>query len=227
MIRSLLLGFSQLSDPAIRRVVWVSILGAAASFAALLGGVEWALTSTALTRWSWVDSAIDLLGGVLVVGLSWLLFPAVVATLASLFLDKVVRAVERRHYPHLPEPIAGSLVEEIGTALRFLALVVSINMVALPLYLAIPGFNLLIYYTVNGYLLGREYFELVANRRLSREEGAAMRKARPLKPFLAGLIIAFLSTVPLLNLLAPVIASAFMVHVFQSMKGPLRPAGRA
>ncbi|HYG89014.1 MAG TPA: EI24 domain-containing protein [Azospirillum sp.] len=226
MIRALVLGFSQLSDPASRRVVWISVLGAAAAFAALLGGVEWALTSTVLTSWSWVDTAIDLLGGVAVVAVSWLLFPAVVATLASFLLEDVVRAVERRYYPHLPEPVSPSLTEEVGTALRFLAVVVAVNLLALPLYLALPGFNLVVYYTVNGYLLGREYFELVANRRLDRREATVMRKATPLKPFVAGVIIAFLSTVPLLNLLAPVIASAFMVHVFQSMKGPLRPAGR-
>ena len=227
MLRALLLGFGQLSDPASRRVVWISVLGAALAFLALLGGVEWALTSTVLVSWSWVDTAIDVLGGLLVVALSWLLFPAVVATLASLLLERVVRAVESRHYPHLPEPVDTSVAQEVATALRFLAVVVVVNLVALPLYLTVPGINLLVYYTVNGYLLGREYFELVANRRLGRRDAALMRKSRPLKPFLAGIIIAFLSTVPLLNLLAPVIASAFMVHVFQSMTGPLRAAGRA
>jgi uncharacterized protein involved in cysteine biosynthesis len=161
-----------------------------------------------------------------VVALSWLLFPAVVATLASFLLEEVVRAVERRHYPHLPEPLRASTAQEVATALRFFAVVVTVNLVALPLYLALPGINLLVYYTINGYLLGREYFELVANRRVGRRDAALMRKSRPLKPFLAGIIIAFLSTVPLLNLLAPVIASAFMVHVFQSMNGPLRVAGR-
>lgn len=226
MIRSLLLGFSQLSDPASRRVVWISMLGAAGAFAALMLIVGWTLTHTAISSWPWVDTAVELLGGILVLALSWLLFPAVVATLASFLLEDVVRAVERRYYPHLGEPASISLMEEVGTALRFLAVVVAVNLAALPLYLAVPGFNLVIYYTVNGYLLGREYFELVANRRLGRREAASMRKTSPLKPFVAGVIIAFLSTVPLLNLLAPVIASAFMVHVFQSMKAPLRVAGR-
>jgi CysZ protein len=227
MLRALLLGFGQLSDPASRRVVWISVLGALLSFAALLGIVEWALTSTILTSWSWVDTAIDVMGGVLVMALAWLLFPAVVATLASFLLEEVVRAVERRHYPHLGEPLKAGVAQEVATALRFLAVVVAVNLVALPLYLAVPGVNLVLYYTVNGYLLGREYFELVANRRLGRQEAAVLRKSRPLKPFLAGVAIAFLSTVPLLNLFAPVIASAFMVHVFQSMNGPLRAAGRA
>ncbi|WP_448192111.1 EI24 domain-containing protein [Azospirillum sp. sgz301742] len=226
MLRALLLGFSQLSDPGSRRVVWISVAGAVLAFIALFLGVEWALTSTALTSWSWVDWIIRTAGGVLIVGLSWLLFPAVVATLASFLLEEVVRAVERRHYPHLPEPLRASTAEEVTTALRFLAVVVLVNLLALPLYLLLPGINLVVYYTVNGYLLGREYFELVANRRLGRRDAALMRKTRPLKPFLAGVTIAFLSTVPLLNLLAPVIASAFMVHVFQSMNGPLRAAGR-
>ena len=225
MIRALLLGFSQLSDPASRRVVIISLVGAVLSFAALLGLVAWALTHSTITEWGWVDTVLDVLGGLATVGLSWLLFPAVVATLASFLLEDVVRAVERRHYPHLPVPASASLAAELATALRFLVVVVAVNLAALPLYL-VPGFNLLIYYTVNGYLLGREYFELVANRRLGRGEAAALRKTHPLKPFLAGVVIAFLSTLPLVNLLVPVVASAFMVHVFQSMNGPLRRAGR-
>lgn len=227
MLRALLLGFGQLSDPASRRVVWISVVGAALSFAALLGIVEWALTSTVLTSWSWVDTAIDVMGGVLVVALAWLLFPAVAATLAGVLLEDVVRAVERRHYPHLGEPAKARVAEEVATALRFFAVVVVVNLAALPLYLALPGVNLVLYYAVNGYLLGREYFELVANRRLGRGEAALLRKSRPVKPFVAGVAIAVLSTVPILNLFAPVIASAFMVHVFQSMNGPLRAAGRA
>lgn len=227
MLRALLLGFGQLSDPASRRVVWISVTGAVLSFAVLLGGVEWALSGTAPTGWPWLDTAIGVMGGVLVVALAWLLFPAVVATLAGFLLEEVVRAVERRHYPHLPAPLKAGVAQEVTTALRFFAVVVAVNLAALPLYLALPGVNLVLYYAVNGYLLGREYFELVANRRLGRGDAALLRKSRPLKPFLAGVAIAFLSTVPLVNLFAPVVASAFMVHVFQSMNGPLRAAGRA
>ncbi len=225
MIRALLLAFGQLSDPRARRVVWIGVLSAALAYALLAGVVWWALFHTPLTGYGWVDGAIDLLGGLVVLLLAWLLFPATVGMVSSFFLDEVVDRVEARHYPFLPPPRHSGWVTEMGTALRFLALVLAVNIVALPLYLAAPGLNLMVFYTINGYLLGREYFELVANRRMDRREARALRRAHPLKPFSAGVIIAFLSSIPFVNLLVPVLASAFMVHVFQSMTGPLRRAG--
>lgn len=225
MIRALLLAIAQLSDPRSRRVVWIGVLSAAATFALLATGVWWALFHTVLTGYEWVDRVIDLLGGLAVLVLAWLLFPATVGMVSSFFLDEVVEAVERRHYPALPPPRKTGVAQELGTALRFLAVVLLVNIAALPLYFLLPGLNLLIFYTVNGYLLGREYFEMVAIRRLGRKEAVFLRRSRPLKPFSAGVVIAFLSTIPIVNLLVPVIASAFMVHVYHSMAGS-SPTGR-
>lgn len=225
MIRALFLAFGQFSDPRARRVVWIGILSAALAYALLAGVVWWVLFHTPLTGYGWVDGVIDLLGGLAVLLLAWLLFPATVGMVSSFFLDEVVDRVEARHYPFLPPPRRGTLLTEMGTALRFLALVLAVNIVALPLYLAAPGLNLVVFYTLNGYLLGREYFEMVANRRMDRREARALRRAHPLKPFSAGVIIAFLSSIPFVNLLVPVVAGAFMAHVFQSMTGPLRRPG--
>lgn len=219
MFRALLLAIGQLSDPGSRRVVWIGVLSAAAAFALLATGVWWALFHTVLTGYAWVDWVLDLLGGLAVLVLAWLLFPATVGTVSSFFLDEVVEAVERRHYPQLPPARQTGIGEELLTALRFLLVVLLVNLAALPLYFMLPGLNLLIFYTANGYLLGREYFEMVAMRRLGRKEAAYLRRAKPLKPFSAGVVIAFLSTIPIVNLLVPVIASAFMVHVYHSMVG--------
>jgi len=225
MIRALFLAFGQLSDPRSRRVVWVAVLSSALAYA-LLAGIVWTvLFQTPLTDYAWVDGVIDLLGGLVVLLLAWVLFPATVGAVSSFFLDEVVAQVEARHYPQLPPPRRNGWLAELGTALRFLALVLGVNIVALPLYLAAPGLNLVVFYTVNGYLLGREYFEMVAHRRMDRREARALRRAHPLKPFSAGVIIAFLSTIPFVNLLVPVVASAFMVHVLQSMTAHLRRAG--
>ncbi|MGQ9366279.1 EI24 domain-containing protein [Azospirillum sp. ST 5-10] len=225
MIRALVLGFSQLSDPASRRIVLIGVIGALAAFVGLFVLVEWLLLGTALTDWAWIDAAIDVLGGLLVLIAAWVLFPGVVAAVSSLLLDEVVDAVERRHYPGLPPASSPGWLVEFGTALRFLAVVVAVNLVALPFYIAAPGLNLAVYYLVNGYLLGREYYELVAIRRVGRRGAAQARREAGLRPFVAGVIIAFLSTVPVLNLFVPVIATAFVAHVFHSKNGHLRPPG--
>lgn len=225
MLRAFTLALAQLGDDRSRRVVWLGMAGAVAGFAALATMVWYLLFHTAVTDIGWVDTALDVLGSVLVVVVAWLLFPATVVTVSSFLLDDVVDHVEARHYPHLTPAPRLPLREEAANAVRLFAVVAAVNLLALPLYLTAPGLNLLVYYALNGYLLGREYFGLVANRRVGAREAAGLRRSHPMRPFLAGVIIAFLSTIPLVNLLVPVIASAFMVHIFHGLTGRLRPAG--
>lgn len=221
MIKALTRAISQLSDPAISRVVWRSIVGAILGFLTLAGLVWILLFQTRLTDYPWLDNTIDVLGGLAVFGLAYLFFPAVVAAISGLLLERVANAVERRYYPGLPPAHGQSLWTEIFGALRFLVVVVALNLLVLPAYL-IPGVNLMIFYVLNGYLLSREYFELVALRRMTAQSARIMRKAHTAKLFAAGVIVAFFSTIPLVNLLVPVVATAFMVHIFQGLTGNLQ-----
>ena len=61
-------------------------------------------------------------------------------------------------------------------ALKFFLVVLVVNLVALFLLL-VPGVNLIAFYAGNGYLLGREYFEMVAMRHLPPDEARRLRKA--------------------------------------------------
>ena len=80
-----------------------------------------------------------------------------------------------------------------------------------------PGVNLIAFYVGNGYLLGREYFEMVAMRHLPAEEARRLRKAHMGYVSLCGLIIAGLASVPILNLLTPLFATAFMVRIYKQL----------
>lgn len=217
---------AQLPDPAFRRVVWRAVLGTLLLFVLLLGLTGWALARLSLFQIGWLDTGIDLLGGAAVLILSWLMFPAVMITISSLMLDRIVEAVEARHYPGLPPPRKQPLLEELWNSLKFLGLVVLLNLLALPLYF-IPGVNLILYYSLNGYLLGREYYELVAVRRLSRDSVRLLRSEESLRLFVAGVIIAFISVLPIVNLFAPVVATAFMVHLFEQLRRGLPHPGPA
>ncbi|WP_114395492.1 EI24 domain-containing protein [Oleisolibacter albus] len=217
---------AQLPDPAFRRVVWRAALGTLLLFMLLLGLTGWTLARLSLFQIGWLDTGIDLLGGAAVLILSWLMFPAVMITISSLMLDRIVEAVEARHYPGLPPPRKQSLREELWNSLKFLGLVVLLNLLALPLYF-IPGVNLFLYYSLNGYLLGREYYELVAVRRLSRDSVRLLRSEESLRLFVAGVIIAFISVLPIVNLFAPVVATAFMVHLFEQLRRGLPHPGPA
>ena len=74
-------------------------------------------------------------------------------------------------------------------------------------------------FLANSYLLGREYFLLAAMRFRTPGEAKALRRAHRAAVFLAGMVIALFVSVPLLNLAAPLFATAFMVHIHKRMSG--------
>lgn len=164
----------------------------------------------------WMDGAIQVLSGLaLIVGAIFLVVP-VTALVASLFLDDIAETVERTHYgaepPGRPLPLLQGLREAVG----FFFVVLAVNVCALALLL-VPGVNAIIFLLANGYLLGREYFELAALRHRSKREVQALRKANGGQVFLASLVIAGLVAIPIVNLLTPLFATALMVHLHKRL----------
>lgn len=223
MIRHLVRAIGQLPDPSFTRVLIWSALGTIVLFIGLLTGFGWLLTHTALFDIGWVETGIDLLGGLAALALAWLMFPAVMVAVSATMLDSIVDAVERRHYPHLPPPRRIPAWRSLWETLKFLGLVLALNLLALPFYF-IPVVNLFVWFLVNGYLIGREYFELVAVRRLNPLGVRLLRNEQRMGLFAAGVIIAFLSSLPLVNLLVPVLAAAFMAHLVEEMRHELPAA---
>lgn len=232
VFKAISLALGQIGDPAFRKVMAVGVVGALIVFLGLWFLSAWGI---ALIPWAdlpwigwmfdWIGEAASWLGDVaflsVMLTVTFLLFPAVTTTIVSLFLDEIIGAVEDKHYPGRGEPRAQPMPELIGQSLKFLAIVVGINVLALPIYavlLFLPPFNLVFYYVLNGYLVGREFYEMVAIRRMTPEEAIVLRKRFGGRVVLAGAVIVFCMTVPVLNLLVPVLAAAAMVHVFESMR---------
>lgn len=220
MISALLKALGQLPDPRLRKVLTIGILGAALVYVLLVGLVWWLLSSTALFLQNWAEWAADIAGGLAALILPLLIFPALATTVMGPWLERVAEAVEERHYPHLNWPRPQRWTEVVGGTLSFLAATIVVNLLALPLYaiLLVTGFSIILAYAINGYLLGREYFELVAFRHLPPPEARLLFRNRLGRVWLAGAVITFLFTVPLVNLAAPVIATAFMTHLFQTLR---------
>jgi CysZ protein len=223
MFSALIKGIRQLSDPAARKVVWIGIGAAVLTLATLWAVIGSGLAKTALFETGWLEGIADFLGGALTLVLTWLLFPSVMSAVIGLLLERIATAVEARHYPHLSTPIEMPLTDALMQAAKFLAIMVTLNLLLLP-FLFIPPLFPLMYYGVNGYLLGREFFELVALRRLPEAEARVLRKRRQGAVFAIGVVFAFLMTIPIINLLTPVIATATMLHLFESWRQHTGPA---
>lgn len=220
MISALFKAFAQLPDPRLRRVLKLGILGAILTYLGLVALVWWLTTGTTLLSEAWAETSADIAGVVAALVLPLLFFPALVTTVMGPLLEKVADAVEERHYPHLNWPRPQKWTEVLATTLRFLAITVVVNLLALPLYaiLLITGFSIVLAYLINGYLLGREYFEIVAYRHMEPKAARILFRNRIGRLWLAGAVITFLFSVPLLNLAAPVIATALMTHLFQALR---------
>lgn len=223
MIHSLLRGFQQLFDPATRRLVILSAFSALGVLIVLAVALWYLLAQLGSVPWQWAQWALDFLTGAGLLLLVCLLFPAALSATVGLFLDSVASQVERLHYPGRPPPRAQSVHAAVMGGIKLALLAIGLNILALPLYF-VPLLNFFVFYALNGYLLGREYFETVALRRLSAGEVGELWRREKGRLIVAGVVITLMLTIPFLNLVAPVVATAFMLHLFESMRTPERAA---
>ena len=133
--------------------------------------------------------------------------------LSSLFLDRVVDVTEERHYPALPPARSIPVAEAAGAAARLLGASLLLNILALPVYF-VPLLNLPVWLLINGFLIGREYAELIGLRRVDRRTLEVLRGQQRAMFWLSGAVIALLLALPLVNLVAPIVGAAFMTHRF-------------
>ena len=216
-----------------RRFLWV-VIRAVALTMLLLGALSWlagwgaSFLPTDLGEWPLVgevtlpESGLQGLAvGAVLVASIFLMIP-VAAMVIGFFLEDVAEAVEARHYPALPPARPPGFFANLGNALRFAAIVVLANLLALVLYLFSGPLAPLVFYAVNGYLLGREYFELVAARHMPFGEAIALRKRHWLRAWAAGVLMAVPLTIPIMNLVVPVLGVATVTHQFHRLWRPGR-----
>ena len=215
----------QIGDPRFRRVMGLGVLLALALLAAVYAGFLVLINS-------FVPGSIDLIfvgpitgidallgwGSLfLMLGLSVFLMVPVASAFSGLFLEEIADAVEDRHYPGLPPVTPVRLGDSLVDSLNFLGLVIAANVLALVLYIFAGPFIPVVFWAVNGWLLGREYFTLVATRRLGREGAKALRAQNSGRIWLAGILMAAPLSVPLVNLVIPVLGVATFTHLFHRM----------
>lgn len=214
------LTLKQLFSPPFRSVLWKSIGLTVALFIGL-----WFILNAATTTFilplmgadSWIVTAIAWAFGVGLVLIMGFLIAPVTSVFAGIFLDEIAEAVEKDHYPTDPPGTALTISQSVGITARFLGLVLVANLIALMLVIFL-GLGFVIFFLVNGYLLGREYFQFAALRHRSAQEVDGLREKHGVTIFLAGLAIAVVLSIPIVNLLTPLFAGALMVHLFKILE---------
>lgn len=225
MISALSKSIAQLFERDLRRVLWKVLLVTIAVLIAIWVAVGALLANTTLTEIGWLETVIDWLGGALGVVVTLILFAPIATMVSGLFQDEVADIVEARHYPGLALADSQTIGQSMISGLRLLGWTIVVNLLCLPLYAAfmfsvvLSPFAPILFFAINGLLLGREYYEAVALRRMGRKEAAVVRRRHRFRLWFAGVLVALVFWVPVLNLAAPIVGTALLVHVVQGITG--------
>lgn len=215
----------QLTDPRFRRVL---LLGLGLTIALLAGAtilfgwvvglfVPDAVSLPFIGEVTWLGAVASWATVLLMLVLSVVLMVPVAAAFTGIFLDDVAEAVEERHYPGL-EPVGHiPLSDTLRDSFSLIAVTVAVNLVALVLFFFVGPLAPVLFWVVNGYLLGREFFQMAAMRREGREGATRLRRRHAGQIWLAGTLMAIPLSVPLVNLVMPIIGAATFTHMYHRL----------
>lgn len=216
----------QIGDPRFRSVLVRGVGLTIALLVAVYAGFLWLIQSLLgdtttlpfLGEVTWVGELVGFTSLFLMLALSVFLMVPVASAITSLFLDEVADAVEAEHYPNLGPANKVPLWEAVKDTVNFLGVLIGANIVALFFYALFAPFAPFIFVALNGFLLGREYFQITAMRRLGRAGSKQMRKQHRSTIWMAGILMALPLSVPILNLIVPILGAATFTHLYHALE---------
>ena len=206
---------SMIFDPAFFGVLIKGLILTILLFVGLFVGLQYGLAALPTLGWHWVNTVINWVISAGFFFLPIFIGAPVASIFASFFLDDISAAVERKYYPDDPKAPGAKFFAALWVGLRFALWVILVNILLLPFNIFLPvvawAFTLL----VNGWLLGREFYELAAMRHLPVHEVDASRKRHSGAVTMAGIVIAALALIPIVSFVAPMFGVAFMALVYK------------
>ena len=163
-----------------------------------------------ILSWAW---------GLLALIFGALLLPPITIIIGSIYSDSIVDHIEKKYYPSRLG-MRQIKLSELGFSISKNFCITIMNILLAPVYLIgtfFPIISFLIFYSVNGYLIGKELFETVASRHLEMKDRYLLKKQNNNKVIIGGIIMVGISTIPILNLIAAVLGIVFMTHFFHSL----------
>jgi uncharacterized protein involved in cysteine biosynthesis len=202
----------QLDDPILLGVLWRSLLWSVVCFIALhVAAIE--AVHHLLHLHGWIGWSADVLGSIGASLLALWLFLPVAVMIGTLYMERIARAVERRHYRMLPPAHGAPIASQLWDAASVGWSILLLNLLALVAALILPGIGLVLAWLIGGYAIGRGLFVAVAMRRMPRHAAEALYRNVRSAVLAQGCVLALAGYVPILNLLIPVVGTAAMVHV--------------
>jgi len=216
---------NQATEPAFRTVIWLGLALAVAllvaMYAAILLVVDLFTPGALILPMAGEVRGLSTLlspgSFVFLLGLSVFLMTPVASAFTGVFLDDVADAVESRHYAHLPAAPRAGLWVTLTDGARYFGILVGLNLLGMIAFSLSGPAGFAVFWALNGFLLAREYFTLIARRRLSAGTVAQMRRDWRLRIWGAGLVLAVALSVPVVNLFVPVLGVVAFTHLFHAI----------
>ncbi|MFO7765134.1 MAG: EI24 domain-containing protein [Pelovirga sp.] len=179
--------------------------------------ITW-LTATFITfQYDWLDTTVNVLAGIVSGIGGWFMLPVLIVLIGGIFQEKIIHRVEQLSYPDSKREAEPKLWPDFVHDLLFTVRALLLNLLILPTYFFAVG--PLIAIALNSYLLGREFFESAAGYHLGKPAARKLGKEHAKTVYGGGLIITCLSLLPMINLIAPVVATIWMVHAYHGLAG--------
>ena len=200
-------------------LVFWTLVATAVLFVALFIGIEYLLMHMPpIAGYPQINTFLELATPIILILMVFLLGAPVAAMVGSLFLDGIAERVDKHFYPNDPKAPGTPVATGIGEMFRLVGLALLINVAMLPVDVGVPGIAEGVTLLANGWLFGREFFELASLRHLSRKDSDALRRRHSGKIYFAGLLIAVLTVIPGIDLIAPFFGTALMAHLFKRLQ---------
>ena len=215
MFASAAKALGMLFDPAFFGVLIKGLILTVLLFVLLFVGMQYGLAALPTLHWAWVNTVLNWILSVGFFFLPIFIGAPVAAIFASFFLDEISAAVEKKHYPNDPKAPGTPFFVGLGIGLRFAAILILVNLILLPFNIFLPVISWVVTLLVNGWLLGREFFELAAVRHLKVHDADALRRQHAGALTMAGIVIAALALIPIVSFVAPMFGVAFMALIYK------------
>jgi CysZ protein len=202
-------------DPAFFWVLIKSLVLTVLLFAGLFVAMQYGLAALPTLGWHWVNVALNWVLSIGFFAIPVFIGAPVAAIFASLFLDDISAAAERKWYPGDAKAPGAPFLTALWVGLRFAFWVLVINLILLPFNFVLPVIAWIVTLLLNGWLLGREFWELAALRHLKLHEVDASRRRHAGVATLAGIVIAALALIPIVSFFVPMFGVAFMALVYK------------
>ena len=151
--------------------------------------------------------------------LSWFIFVYIlipIGSITGLLFEKQIfkKILEFRKINFEYKKVKISIIQLFFFVLKNLFQYIIFNIIAIPFYLSLPAINIIIFITLNGYLLGIQTYHGIILSYFNQNEVHQCISKNKIELFIIGSFLTLIYLVPLINFFAPIFTILIFLNYF-------------